>query len=169
MNMQLYFLRHAIAVPRGTPGYPNDDRPLTEEGILKMKDEAQGISRIVDGFTTILSSPLKRAYQTAEIVAEALGQKDRLDICDELLPGSSFESLRVRLKKIKRNSSVLLVGHEPDMGYCASALLGSEHSVIQFKKGAMCRIDIESFMLHEPGILIWHLAPKHLRALRKVK
>jgi len=167
--MQLYFLRHAIAVPRGTPGYPNDDRPLTEEGILKMRDAAQGISFLVDGFTTIFSSPLKRAFQTAEIVAEALGQKDRIEICDELLPGSSFESIGMRLKKMKRNASVLLVGHEPEIGYFASAMLGSEHSVIQFKKGALCRIDTESFMLHEPGVLIWHLPPKQLRALRKVK
>jgi len=59
----------------------------------------------------------------------------------------------------------MLVGHEPHLGYLASSLLGIEEHVIEFKKGGLCRIDIEEFTPEEKGKLQWHLTPKQLRAI----
>ena len=163
--MEVYILRHAIAVPRGTPGYPNDDRPLTDEGIEKMTRAAEGIANVVKNFNLILTSPLSRAQDTARITARALKCEENVQSCSELLPGSSPKNLLSLLEKNKDKDRVLLVGHEPDLGYLASSLLGSLNPVIAFKKGSLCRIDLMDFSLEEPGTLIWHLTPKQLRML----
>ena len=163
--MEIYLLRHAIAVDRGTAGYPNDDRPLTPDGIKKMKQEAAGIRRVVASFDTILTSPLKRAYETAAIVAGVYEKNTSVHVCDGLLPGATHDQLMKELSNYKKSRSVLLVGHEPDLSAFASALLGSARAVIEFKKGSLCRIDIAGSPLLKPGMLIWHLSPKQLREL----
>lgn len=165
VDMEIYILRHAIAVHRGTAGYPDDDRPLTEEGIGKMTRAAKGIAEIISDFDAILTSPLIRAYETAKITAKALDREDKIEICKQLLPGGSIKNLFSHLAKYKDRERILLVGHEPDLGYIASALIGSETSVIEFKKGSLCRIDVSDSPLKNPGKLIWHLTPKQLRQL----
>jgi phosphohistidine phosphatase len=167
--MEIYILRHGIAVSRGTPGYPNDDRPLTEDGIEKMTEAALGIAKIVDKFDVVVSSPLIRALDTAGIAAEAIKYKDEIVSTKFLMPGSLPSSLFDFLGKYKSKRSVLLVGHEPHLGILASRLLGYDDSVIEFKKGGICRIDIDSMPPHSPGTLIWSLAPKQLRLIAKTK
>jgi len=163
--MIVYILRHAIAVQRGIAGYPNDDRPLTEDGRTKMAKGSKGIARVVDDIDVILTSPLIRAHDTATIAAEALGAENKLEVCKELLPGSSLKNLLSYLSKFKGLNSIMLVGHEPDLGYLASALIGSDESVVEFKKGALCAIEVSSSSPRGKGKLIWHLQPKQLRAL----
>lgn len=166
--MEIYLLRHAIAVPRGTPGYPNDDRPLTAEGIEKMRDAAKGIARVVSGFDVILTSPLIRARETASIAAEATQNLDRIEICEHLLPESDIFEIHTCLLKFRDKDRVMLVGHEPSMSAFASILLGGKTSIIEFKKGSLCRIDIHRPPTTMPGTLIFHLQPKHLRAIGKI-
>ena len=163
--MEIYILRHAIAVPRGTVVYPNDDRPLTEKGIKKMMKGARGILQTVSKFDLILSSPLKRALHTATITAEALGSIKKIRTSKNLLPGANCEKLFAELSKEKNLKRVLLVGHEPDLGILASTLIGSKTTTVEFKKGALCRIDIDRLPPVRPGRLIWYLAPKQLRTL----
>ncbi|MBI4547219.1 MAG: phosphohistidine phosphatase SixA [Ignavibacteriae bacterium] len=163
--MEIYIVRHAVAVPRGTEGYPNDDRPLTEEGIQKMKATARGIAEIIGKVDVIISSPLIRAHDTAKIVAKALKYKSKIDLSKEFLPGNSQNSVLDFLVKFKNKKNIMLVGHEPDVGVLASTLLGSNRPLIAMKKGAVCRIDVAELPLKEPGKLIWHLTPKQLRAL----
>jgi phosphohistidine phosphatase len=163
--MQIYILRHAMAVPRGTPGYPNDDRPLTEEGIQKMTDVARGIKEITEGFDVIISSPLIRARDTAKITAEQAGYTKEIVTTEYLLPGSPRRNLLKFLSGYKHNRNILLVGHEPHLGYLASMLIGSNESVIEFKKGAVCRIDIDSMPPVKHGKLIYLLQPKELRII----
>ncbi len=165
--MELYILRHAIAVPRGTPGYPNDDRPLTDEGIAKMKKNAEGIRRIVPGFDVILTSPLKRAYDTARITAEAVNCVSKIKVIEQLLPGRSIQDIFSALSKMKNRKRILLVGHEPNLGEFTSALTDAKMSAIDFKKGALCRIDVGEIPHKLPGIIIWHLPPKILRMIAK--
>lgn len=167
--MEIYILRHGIAVSRGTPGYPNDDRPLTEEGIEKMTEAAKGIAKFVKKFDLIVSSPLIRALDTARLTAKAVDYKDDIVISKYLLPGSSNNNLLDFLSKYKSKKSILLVGHEPYLGLLASGLLGIGDSVIEFKKGGICRIDIDSMPPHSPGMLVWSLAPKQLRLIVKTK
>ena len=163
--MEIYILRHALAAKRGTTEYPNDDRPLTKVGTQKMKLGARGIGNVVRSVDVILTSPLIRAADTAKIAAKALKYKRKILSCKELLPDVPTNDLLQYLTKFKQGAKVLLVGHEPGLKSAASALLGSSKSIIELKKGAMCRIDIIELPLKDPGKLIWHLTPKQLRAL----
>jgi len=162
----LYILRHAIAVQRGSSGYPNDDRPLTEDGKDKMRKAARGIANVIEKIDVILTSPLIRAHDTAKIAAEAMGADHKIEVCRELLPGSSAKKLLLYLAKYKNLDHIMIVGHEPDLGYLASAVLGSEHPLIEFKKGALCCIEVSSLPPKGPGTLLWHLQPKQLRDLK---
>lgn len=165
--MELYILRHGIAVPRGTAGYPLDDRPLTDEGTRKFERAALGIIAVVPHPDLILTSPMKRALETAHITGRAFGTESNIEQCEELRPGKSVKNLLLYLVKFKNLERLMVVGHEPGMSAIASALLGSERAVVEFKKGALCRIDVPSLPLRNPGTLIWHLSPKHLRMIGK--
>lgn len=165
--MQIYILRHAIAVARGTPGYPNDDRPLTEEGIAKMIEGAKGIKMACGGFDLIITSPLIRAHDTAKITADAAGYDKDIIIIDYLLPGAPQRNLFMLLEKYRDREKILLVGHEPHLGYLASSLVGADESVIEFKKGGLCRIDIDDIPPKHPGKIIFLLQPKELRMMAK--
>ena len=157
--MELYILRHAVAVPRGTPGFPNDDRPLTDEGREKMEKEARGLRGVVEKIDAILTSPLRRAHDTALIAARALGLEKRVETIRELLPEAGPEDLRMAIAARKGAKALLLVGHEPMLGLFAASLLGMRRPSIVFKKGGLCRIDADA------GALLWHLTPKQLRLL----
>ena len=163
--MEIYILRHAPAVKRGTAEYPNDDRPLTKDGTQKMKLGSAGIRNVVRSVDIILTSPLIRALDTAKIAAKALKYKHRILSCKELLPGVPTNDLVHYLTKFKQSAKLLIVGHEPGLSLTVSALLGSSKPLIELKKGAMCRIDASELPLKEPGKLIWHLTPKQLRGL----
>jgi len=163
--MLIYLLRHGIAAPRGVKPYPNDDRPLTEEGIEKMSKGARGILRVVDDVDVVLTSPLVRAAETARIVAKALHGESKLQVCNELAPGSSLQNLLTYLAKYKKLRSVLIVGHEPDLSYFASALLGKKTAIIEFKKGSLCCIEMTTIPSRRDGTLLWHLTSKQLRLM----
>jgi len=162
----IYILRHAIAVQRGAAAYPNDDRPLTEDGQDKMRKAARGIARIIETLDIVLTSPLSRAADTAKIVAQEVGAEHKIELCKELLPGASAKKLLLYLGKYKTLNHILVVGHEPDLGYLASSLLGSEDSIIEFKKGALCCIEVSALPPKGPGTLVWHMQPKQLRDLK---
>jgi phosphohistidine phosphatase len=163
--MLVYILRHGIAAPRGVKPYPNDDRPLTEEGIEKISKAAKGIIRVVDDVDVILTSPLVRAADTAKIVADALNVESKLQICHELAPGSSLQNLLAYLAKYKKLRSIMIVGHEPDLAYFVSALLGKKTPVIEFKKGSLCCIEVTTIPSRKDGTLLWHLTSKQLRLM----
>ena len=157
--LKLYLLRHAIAVKRGTKDYPNDDRPLTQEGAKKMKIIAKGINRLGEDFNLIITSPMKRASQTAEILKKTLKQKSEIIVSQELLPGADSRKIARLAAKYKEQDSLVLVGHEPDFSTFASFLLGMEKTAIDLKKGGICRIDIPFEKTRGRGTLIWLLSP----------
>ncbi|HEY3249934.1 MAG TPA: phosphohistidine phosphatase SixA, partial [Ignavibacteria bacterium] len=167
--MQLYILRHAVAVPRGTVGYPNDDRPLTEDGISKMTEGAKAINKIAGSFDVIISSPLIRALHTAKILAEHTGYKREISVTGYLLPGNPQRSLFKYLSEYNALEKVCIVGHEPHLGFVASKLVGIDNSVIEFKKGGICCLDIEKFPPKNPGKIIWLFQPKHLKLIKEEK
>jgi len=164
--VEIYLLRHALAVPSSDTRYPNDDRPLTPEGRRKMERAARGLKALRLDPSVILTSPLIRAADTARLAAEALGQKDRVRIFEPLLPGTPPAEVLQALSKFRARRALMLVGHEPDLGRLAAALLGSEGLRIEFKKGGLCRIDVEKLPPRQPGTLRWHLTPDHLRHLQ---
>lgn len=160
----IYLVRHAIAAERGEK-YPDDTvRPLTRDGIAKMRKGAGGFATLEPGIQVILSSPLTRARRTAEILATALGPDIAIDMCDELSPGQPPSDLARALGGYSSRHVLALVGHEPDLGEFAAWLIGAREPV-PLKKGGIARIDVAAFPPGRNGTLVWLAMPKMLRAL----
>ncbi len=155
--MQLYFLRHGIADWPDWDPARDHERPLTKEGMKKMKTTAKTIAALGLKFDAILSSPYTRAWQTADIVANALG----LEVCAEprLAPGFDPEKLGEIMQDNAKARALLLVGHEPAFSMVISHLIGGGRIVL--KKGALARVEMSGAEeLH--GELQWLLQPKML-------
>ena len=162
---ELYLIRHGLAEDRGD-AWPDDaKRPLTEDGMARMRKAARGLARLGVTIDIVLTSPLVRARQTAEIVAAGLDPRPSLVHADALAPEGGFAAVLAELVKHARKTRIALVGHEPNIGELAARLLGSRHA-IEFKKGAVCRIDVEALPPSGPGDLRWLLTPKVLRAIK---
>jgi phosphohistidine phosphatase len=167
--MNIYLLRHGIAAPHGEGNQFNDaERPLTPEGITKMRQVSKGLKRLGVTFDIVASSSLLRAKETAEIVVDVLKFNGSIQLWDELAPGGSISKLMQKLQKYRNKDSVLLVGHQPDMGSLASSLiLGTDSVSLSFKKGGACCIQVNEFPPHYPGELVWMLTPKILGLIGK--
>ncbi len=165
--MQLYLIRHAIAVRSDSPVVTADgERALTEVGIKKMRNVARALVRMGVTFDVVLTSPLIRARQTAEIVCDVLKCPDRIEPCDALAPGCDIDLLADVLRKYESANAVALVGHNPDFEALAADLIGGSHQTgILFKKGGICRIDLDRIDPQPAGGLIWHMTPKLLRMI----
>ena len=167
--MNLYLLRHAIAAAKDDPAFESDnERPLTKKGIKKFRKAARGIERLGVSFDAILSSPLVRARQTADIVAEILGQESIVNEIPALAPDTSPEQLLSELSRLEGKEHLMLVGHEPFLGKLAGFLLTrqSDSDVrIPLKKGGICRIEIDAVPPTQAGTMHWLLTPKQLRLI----
>jgi len=154
--VNLYFLRHGLADwPEWTR--PDDERPLTEDGMSKMKAEAKAIKQLKLSLDVILSSPLVRARQTADLVAERLGMS--VTESKLLAPGFNKDKLGKLLGEYGNAKAVMFIGHEPDFGMTISALIGGGR--VAMKKGGLARVDVDSADSLQ-GELVWLLAPKVL-------
>ena len=161
--MQLLIIRHAIAVDRGAPGIPDEERPLTPEGEEKFREVAKGLARIADHPAALLTSPLLRAKQTAAIAAAAWGRIEPEDT--PALASGSFEALAAALDRHPDDATVAVVGHEPYVSELLARLLGSRHDDrLGFKKGGAALVEVPG-RLAGGGRLVWFLPPKVLRRL----
>jgi phosphohistidine phosphatase len=167
MGYELYIMRHGIAVDRGSAGFSDDTkRPLTPEGKKKMKEIASGLVRLGFDADWIVTSPLIRSAETAEIVAGELAPSVPRDFCDALRPGGSPEALITFLARHVNRKRVLVVGHEPDLSELAARLMGAgRHANLAFKKGGCCLISFDEFPPKSPGQLVWWLTPKLIRKM----
>jgi phosphohistidine phosphatase len=165
--MDIYLLRHAIAAPLDEDNHFEDaERALTPAGSKKMHDASLGLKELNPGFELVASSPMVRARETAEIVAEVLKFKDRIQLWEELAPGAPMEAILRRLQDLQDNASALLVGHQPDLGSLASYLIyGSDQISLALKKGGLCRIEVTELSPQSRGNLLWMLPPKILRMI----
>jgi phosphohistidine phosphatase len=161
--MQLLIIRHAIAVERGTPGIPDEDRPLTPEGETKFAEAAKGLASLVDRPYALLTSPLLRAKQTAAIAAAAWGRIEPKETA--ALAGGTFEEQAAVLDRYPRDATVAVVGHEPHLSDLLARVLGSRHDDrLAFKKGGAALVEVPG-RLAGGGQLVWFLPPKVLRKL----
>ena len=163
--MEIYILRHGIAVERGTPGYKKDsDRPLTSEGEEKMHQIAGAMLAMELKFDLILSSSYQRAARTAQIVADELDGD--VTFTQFLEPESNPLALIGEIND-EKPQRVLLVGHEPDLSRLISVLIsGGTDTAIELKKGGICKMTAEKLSFGQCATLNWLLTPKQLRALR---
>jgi phosphohistidine phosphatase len=156
--MEIYFLRHGDAgAAEGWKG-PDAERPLSAEGTARMQREADAIARLRPGVDLILTSPLVRARQTAQIVAQALHKEGALSPDDRLAPGFHARALARILEEHAGRAGLMLVGHEPDFSSVIAACTGGGR--IECKKGSLIRVDITGPSL--AGILVWLLPPRVL-------
>jgi phosphohistidine phosphatase len=137
--MRLILIRHAIAVDR-SPDIPDDARPLTQEGRKRFRQAARGLARLFPTPDLLLSSPLLRARQTARIASRAW----RLPVTDEdALGGGSVSDLQAALRRVPTQSTVAMVGHEPQLSEFLAHILGSSQpDRLTFKKGGAAVVDL---------------------------
>jgi phosphohistidine phosphatase len=163
---ELYLIRHGIAEERGDAWPDDSKRPLTDEGISRLRRIARGLVRIGVELDVVLTSPLVRTRQTAELVAGAFEAKPAIVTIESLAPGGAAAAVLADLEKHAKRTQIALVGHEPGIGELAARLLGHRHP-IEFKKGAVCRIDVTSLPPGGPGHLRWFVTPKIFRAIKR--
>lgn len=154
-DLRLYLLRHADA---GDPdAWPGDDaeRPLSKKG----RRQAEALGRFLAGrgveFDSIISSPKKRALQTAELVAAASGASVTSD--DRLAGQLDLDALAAVIDDA-RGSQLLLVGHDPDFSELCATLSGTAY--LPLKKGALARLDLALPLQPQGGILRWLVPPE---------
>lgn len=152
--MNLYFLRHGLA---DWPNWnkPDDERPLTDEGFERMKAQAKALKRLGLAPDLIAASPLVRAQQTAQLVADRFDLT--VNVTPLLAPGFDLKKLSAIVRDLPTVKELIVVGHEPDFSTTISALIGGGRVVM--KKGGLARVEVFST---EPlaGQLVWLLAPK---------
>lgn len=163
--VQLYLVRHAIAEERGDAWPDDTSRPLTERGKARMRRVAKGLVRLGVQIDVVLTSPLVRARQTAEVLAAAFDEAPPVVDLDALAPGSTHAEVLESLRKYGKKKRLALVGHEPDLGVLAGRLLGSRKP-LEFRKGAVCLIEVGKLPPTTPGTLRWFATPAMLRAVR---
>jgi phosphohistidine phosphatase len=163
--MELYILRHGLAVPRGTPGYEKDrQRPLTAEGRRKVRRIAKATRKMKLSFDLILSSPYVRARQTAEIVARVLKAGKRLKFSEHLAADGDAEELVDQLKNLYHSPRrAVLVGHEPYLSKLVSMLItGGADLSLNLKKGGLCKLMVRRLAYARCATLEWLLTPRQL-------
>lgn len=158
-GLRLYFLRHGKALSRAAWEEDDDLRPLTPEGVA----EVQRIGAYLAGAGlrpgVIVSSPLVRAWRTAELVAEALGLGERLVADERLGHGFDRSALAGVVAEHGAEDALLLVGHEPSFSAVVGELIGGGRVVC--KKGGLARVDVDGPDL-AGGRLVWLLSPAHM-------
>jgi phosphohistidine phosphatase len=157
--MKVYILRHGDAVEHGDPRFAENERPLTSKGVRETTRLAKMLRDKEISFDALLSSPLTRARQTAEIVATRVEEK--VGFSDHLKPEGDMEKLVGQIKKMRPvPETVLVVGHEPYLTQLISELcLGGPGLPIKLKKGGLCRLQIEKLANRNCAILEWLLLP----------
>jgi phosphohistidine phosphatase len=157
--MQVYLLRHGIAED-GHSGQPDADRALTSEGRKKLRQVLQTAAKAGVQPALIMSSPLTRAIQSAEVAQRILGYRGEILRTKSLAPGVGVEQVWDEIRTHRDQNSLLLAGHNPQFEHLAGYLLGQPNLKMEFKKGALLRVDVETFGAQPRGVLRWCLTAK---------
>ncbi|HLW53570.1 MAG TPA: phosphohistidine phosphatase SixA [Candidatus Angelobacter sp.] len=161
--MILYFLRHASAGSHVEDPAKDDRRPLDEEGILQARYIGQMLANLDVQVEQILSSPLKRARQTASLVANELAFERAIDIDEALRPQAQFAQFQAMLSRLRDRDAVMVVGHNPSLAeFLGKTIAGAGGAQIDFKKGAVAKVEING----RRGMLQWLATPKVARMLQ---
>jgi phosphohistidine phosphatase len=163
--MLVYFLRHASAgSPKSDPA-KDEKRPLDDDGITQCGYVGRALAALETPVDLILSSPLKRATQTASLVANELGYEGRIEVTLALHPNATYAAFRDLLTKQSSQEAIMVVGHNPNLSEFLGRLIGGgSRAGIDLKKGAVARIEVD----HHRGVIHWLLTPKLVRALYEI-
>ena len=168
---KLILLRHALAQDRAAALAHNirdAQRPLTTSGREKMHCAAQGLRRLLPQLDLVLTSPWRRALQTAEILIQEYRRPLELKKCDALIPGAELKALLDVLHEYPNATTVLCVGHEPDLSNLAGKLITNRNkNLLNLKKGGACLLEFPRDFHVGDACLVWLLTPRMLRSLKK--
>jgi phosphohistidine phosphatase len=161
--MRVLIVRHALALPRGTPGVADAERPLTPRGRRRFARAARGLACLVPRPDLLLSSPWLRARQTAEVLAQACGGP--AVTLEAALAGQPPGKVEAALQAHRRRELVALVGHEPYLSTLLAWALGTAQTAgLEFRKGGAALLDAPGGRLRGAR-LVWFLPPRLLRRL----
>jgi len=165
--MEIILVRHAKAETRDPNTWPDDDlRPLTAEGRAEQRAAARAMKKMGIKFDFLVTSPLLRATETADIVAAAYRWPEPPQVALELGHGYAVGAVVKLLAKFPPDACVALVGHEPDLSHLTGALISASGDVnIAVKKSGVLGIEFEGQADSGKGTLLFHLKPSHLRKL----
>jgi len=161
--MIIYFLRHASAGERKKNSKKDERRPLDAQGIEQCGDVGRALAALDVAVDVIISSPLKRATQTAALVGNEVGYERQLFIEKALRPEATFEQFRDMLRKYSRADSLMVVGHNPNFSQFLGKTISPRNSTahIDLKKGSVARVESNG----KTAVLHWCLAPRLIRAI----
>lgn len=165
--MDLYLVRHGVAYDADPTRWRDDrDRPLTPDGEKRFRRAARALRELGASADVVLSSPLSRAWRTAELL-ESDAKWPAPVVCQALEPGGSPAGVLQALQAHASASAVALVGHEPSMHELASYLLTADtsHAGVEFRKGGVARLELDEGLQPGTARLVWLLAPRILRGV----
>jgi phosphohistidine phosphatase len=167
--VDLYIMRHGEAGKRLGSGAKDSERSLTVMGQKEVQEVARALSWLDEKIDLVVTSPLKRSAQTAQIVAKELKlKKGAVEEWDELKPEGNRAALLRKLSQFKQESSVLVIGHEPYLSTMISEIVsGTSSGGIVLKKAGLARIGVTSLRPKVKGELRWLLTPRHLKKMAK--
>ena len=170
--MNLFILRHGIASDPGEDGLSKDlkdtDRPLSAKGKQRMWRLTEAMRTMELTFDVVVSSPLLRARQTAQIVTEALELRRKLVLTDQLAPAGNPKLLIEQITaQSPRAKNILLVGHEPYLSELIALLIsGGTMALIDLRKGGLAKLEVEKLRFGRCATLAWLLTPKQLGLMK---
>ena len=166
--MNLYILRHGLAVERGKPGFKNDaDRPLTAKGKQRLRRITKAMDAMGASFNVILASPFVRAQQTAQIVAEAFKLSKKLILSDHLTPSGSPKALIEQINELKPPpTNVLIVGHEPYLSKLVALLAAGNTGLrLELKKGGLAQLQTTRLRYGRCAEIVFLVTPRQMRLI----
>jgi len=163
--MEIYLMQHGEAYAE----IQDPERSLTPQGEDQIHSSGKALKKLGVEVDLIVSSPKRRARQTAEIIAGELGYSRAIEVTETLEPLAPSEEAIAYVGRFLDRRRVLLAGHLPSLGEIAANLMSEGgHVSIHFEMGGVCRIDVEGFPTHAGG-LRWVIPPAHLRLLAEGK
>jgi len=165
--MLVYFLRHASAGQSRANPVQDNQRPLDKDGIEQCRDVGRLLAAMEAKVDVIVSSPLKRAAETATLVAKEIGHDSKFVLDAALGPGATLQKFRELLARYAKKEAVMVVGHNPSLSEFLSLLMtnGKSGNATDMKKGALARVEYEK----NQAVLNWMITPKIARAAQSAK
>src|SRR5215813_1027519 len=162
--MIIYFVRHASAGQHTLNPKKDEKRPLDADGIEQCGFVGRALAAINVQPEVIISSPLKRATQTASLIGNELGYEGKLQLEPALKPDASFAEFRRMLEKYSRYEAIMLVGHNPSITEFLARMIvkSGSQALVDFKKGAVARVET----VRHAATLNWFFTPKMARAIQ---
>jgi phosphohistidine phosphatase len=159
--MIVYFLRHAMAGQSRLNPVQDEKRPLDKEGIEQCRYVGRFLNTMDAHVDLILTSPLKRATQTASIVGNEIAYEQKIETSPALHPSATYESFRQLMLHVKELEAVMVVGHNPNMSQFLSLLVtgGLNDRAIEMKKGSVARVEVGP----KRGVLNWLITPRLIK------